>query len=89
MFYIVVPRFVPILAPLGNDLPMSTRVLLAIYPWAFLVPVVSVGSLLLLPRTSQGVWFVVFGTYIVAALAVIFIFWALYTPMYDLAAARP
>lgn len=85
--YIVVPRFRPILDPLGRDLPRSTRLLFALYPWVFVVPLFSMAGAYLVPRASRRAILVVLGTYVVAAAVIVFVFWALYSPMYDLAAA--
>ena len=83
--YFVVPRFVPVLTPLGNQLPVQTQWLLSSYPWAFLVPVVGIVGVLLVPRASKRLWFAVPVGYLVACLVVVFTFWALYSPMYALA----
>ena len=88
LVYFTVPQFVPILSPLGPELPPSTRVLLAAYPWAFVAPLAGVTLVHFVPSSSQRLWIVLVVTYVIAAFIVVFLFWALYAPMYDLAAAK-
>ena len=85
LVYFLVPRFVPVLVPLGDDLPASTRVLLAAYPWAFVVPVAGVAIVRFVRGSPRGLLITLLGTYLMAAFIVIYIIWALYSPVYELA----
>jgi hypothetical protein len=77
--YALVPPFVPVLARLGHDMPLSAQILIAAYPFAIVLPLTAaiVGTLthtrLLVPLT-----------YLLAAGIAIFVLLALYVPLHEL-----
>jgi type II secretory pathway component PulF len=81
--YAVVPPFVPVLARLGPDIPLSSRFLIAAYPFAIALPVVTVASGLWL-GAKPGARLLVPLAYVVAGGIVCFLALALYVPLFEL-----
>jgi type II secretory pathway component PulF len=83
--YVYVPQFATLCEPLGEDLPISSQVLVTTYPFAFLLPLFALAIGWRLKSTPR--WRTVFVplTYIVAIALVCFVVWAIYAPMFELA----
>jgi type II secretory pathway component PulF len=82
--YLYVPRFEPVFAPLGSDLPFSARILMSSYPFAFVLPVLAVAAVLLPSSSSRWLRFVVPTVYVTGMLLIAFVVWASYAPMFAL-----
>jgi type II secretory pathway component PulF len=78
--YVLVPPFLPVLARLGDEMPLSTRLLLAAYPYAIVLPAAAAGAGLFRPRARLLVPL----AYTVGAGVLVFLLLALYVPMYEL-----
>jgi type II secretory pathway component PulF len=86
--YLYVPRFEPVFAPFGPDLPLSARILMASYPFAFLLPVTAVAFGLLPAQSSRWLRFVVPTTYVLGLVIVCFVVWASYAPIFMLSESK-
>jgi hypothetical protein len=86
--YIYVPPFGPVFAAFGSDLPMSARLLMASYPFAFVLPLAVFASGLRIEPHSRWRWFYVPSTYVAAIAVVAFVVWALYAPVFELSASK-
>ena len=83
--YLVVPQFHELFADFGSNIPAPTRVLMAIYPFAFVIPVI-VAALCLLPTdSSRWRYFVVPLVYVFSFAVIGMIAVALYLPVFQLA----
>jgi type II secretory pathway component PulF len=77
--YVLVPPFVPVLARLGNEMPVSARILIATYPFAIVLPILVAGI------GAMTRWrLLVPIAYVVAAGIGVFLLLALYVPMFEL-----
>jgi hypothetical protein len=86
--YIYVPPFAPVFAAWGDDIPMSARLLMASYPFAFVLPLAAFVSGLRLDAKSRWRWFFVPSTYLAAIAVVAFVVWALYAPAFELSTSK-
>jgi hypothetical protein len=78
--YALVPSFVPVMIRLGDDMPLSARILLAAYPFAIALPLATAAAGWLRPHARLLVPL----AYVIAAGIAIFLFLALYVPMFEL-----
>ena len=85
--YVYVPPFIPVFASLGPDIPISGRVLVATYPFAFLLPLAVAASGTFLNPRSPWRKLLVPLTYIVSLGVLFLVVLALYVPVFELSAA--
>jgi hypothetical protein len=78
--YLYVPRFAPVFA--NFELPLSSRVLMAGYQFAFILPVVAAAAALLPSPSSPRLRYVVPGAYVIGLAILVFIVWATYAPVF-------
>src|SRR5206468_12281280 len=71
--YVYVPPFVPVFASLGPDIPISGRVLVATYPFAFLLPLAAAAFGTVLNSRSAWRKLLVPLTYIVGLGVMVFV----------------
>jgi hypothetical protein len=84
--FLIVPRFQDVFVNFGAKLPLATIVLLATFRWWGIVPVVTFALWALWPNPSKkGVAALVFGT-VSAAVLFLYVLFALYAPVFQLAA---
>ena len=86
--YLYVPRFEPVFAPLGSDLPLSARILMSSYPFAFLLPVAAVAAALLPSPSSRWLKLIVPSAYVIGLALVAFVAWASYAPVFMLSEGK-
>jgi type II secretory pathway component PulF len=86
--YVYVPPFVPVFASLGPDIPISGRILVASYPFAFLLPLAAAGCGIFLNPESSWRRLLAPLTYIVCIAVIVFVVLALYVPVFELSAAQ-
>jgi hypothetical protein len=80
---ILVPDFIPVFAPLGTSLPVSTKVLLLSYQWWAMTLAVPILLWVFLPKKSSRALTCIFtGAGLAAALS-IFGWWSLYAPVFE------
>ena len=84
--YVYVPPFVPVFASIGPDVPISGRVLVATYPFAFLLPLAVAASGTFLNPASPWRKLLVPLTYIVSLGVLFLVVLALYVPVFELSA---
>ena len=80
IIYVLVPPFVPVLARLGDEMPLSARILLSAYPFAGVLP---------LATAAAGFWrpharLLVPLAYVVGGGVLVFLLLALYVPLFEL-----
>jgi hypothetical protein len=78
--YVLVPPFVPVIVRLGDEIPLSARILLAAYPFAIVLPLGTAAIGFLRPHARLLVPL----AYAVGAGVALFLLLALYVPMYEL-----
>lgn len=78
--YLLVPPFVPVIARLGDAMPLSARVLLCAYPFAIVLPLATVAAGLARPRSRLLVPL----AYSVGGGVLVFLLLALNVPMFEL-----
>ena len=83
--YVVVPKFDELFAFFGPNIPASSRILIASYPFAFLLPVFAAGLALVPGESSRWSRLVVPLVYASSFAIVVFVAVALYAPVYKLA----
>ena len=86
--YVCVPPFVPVFASLGPDIPMSGRMLVASYPFAFLLPLAAATCGIFLSPKSSWRRLLVPLTYIEGIGVALFVVLALYVPVFEISAAQ-
>lgn len=84
--YVYVPPFVPVFASFGPDIPISGRMLVASYPFAFLLPLAAAASGIFLNPKLLLRRFLVPLTYVVVIAVACFVVLALYAPVFALSA---
>jgi len=83
--YAFVPPFVPVLASLGPDIPASGRILVAGYPFAFVLPLATAAAGSLLGAAgSRWQRLLVPLTYVIALALVCIVAMVLYVAVYEL-----
>jgi hypothetical protein len=86
--FFAIPKFQEVFVNFGAKLPLATKLLLATFRWWGIVPVVTLALWLLWPNPSKrGVAALVFGV-VSAALLFLFALWAVYAPIFLLAATE-
>jgi type II secretory pathway component PulF len=84
--YFIVPSFQEMFVNFDAKLPLATNLLLATFRWWGVVPVVTFALWALWPNPSKrGIAALVFGT-VSAAVLFLFVLFALYAPIFQLAA---
>jgi type II secretory pathway component PulF len=78
--YSLVPPFVPVMERLGDEMPLSARILLAAYPFAIVLPAATAAAGLFRPRARLLVPL----AYTIGAGVLVFLLLALYVPMFEL-----
>jgi len=81
--YVYVPPFVPVFAAMGPDLPLSGRVLVASYPFAFVLPLAAAASAMWLAGSRWSKLLVPL-TYVIALGIVCLVALVLYVPVFEL-----
>ncbi len=76
--YVLVPPFAPVLARLGDDMPLSARILMAAYPFAIVLPVATAAAGFFKLRRLVPL------AYVVGAGVLLFLLLALQVPMFEL-----
>ena len=85
--YVYVPPFVPVFASMGADIPVSGRLLVASYPFAFLLPLAALAAESRLGPQSRWRRLLVPSAYAAAIAIICFVVLALYVPVFELSAA--
>ena len=78
--YVLVPPFVPVLARLGDDMPLSARILLSAYPFAAVLPAATAAAGFWRPHAPLLVPI----AYALGSGVLVFLLLALYVPMFEL-----
>jgi type II secretory pathway component PulF len=86
--YLYVPRLEPVFAPFGSDLPLSARILMSSYPFAFVLPIAAVAAALMPQQSSRWLKVVVPSAYVIALVLVGFVVWATYAPVFMLSEGK-
>ncbi len=82
----VVPRFAEVFAGFGAELPLETRLLLATYRWWMAFPVLVVVIGMAWPKPNDRATAAVISGLFLAIAMVVFVTWACYAPIFNLAA---
>jgi len=86
--FLIVPRFQEMFVAFGAKLPLATELLLATFRWSGIVPVITFALWALWPNPSKkGIAALFFGT-VSAVVLFLFVFFALYAPIFQLAAVE-
>ncbi len=85
----VVPQFAEMFAGFGAELPPATRLLLATYRWWLALPVLVVVIGMAWPKPNDRAAAAVISGLFLAIAMVVFVTWAGYAPIFNLAAQGP